>query len=276
MEVKRICQWCGKPFIAKKTTTNYCSHQCASQGYKHRMRERRLELRELQDLIEVKSKLDHQDYFTFAQAAQLMGVSRQYIYKLVKEDKLRASRISARMSIIRRADIELMLKTRPYERRRVKDDLDITEYYTAEQISEKYKVSQKWIWAYTRENNIPKIRIRQFNYYSKKHIDAAFAKYKTDNDLTEWYTPEEIEQKYGMSRVAIRSHVYRNNIPLQHIYITDYQRLFILIGTTSVLTNTKNVWTNANHCISWFCIYVLYRLFSALLWNVRYQIQCIG
>lgn len=142
MEVKRICQWCGKPFIAKKTTTNYCSHQCASQGYKHRMRERRLELRELQDLIEVKSKLDHQDYFTFAQAAQLMGVSRQYIYKLVKEDKLRASKISARMSIIRRADIELMLKTRPYERRRVKDDLDITEYYTAEQISEKYKVSQ--------------------------------------------------------------------------------------------------------------------------------------
>ena len=34
MEVKRICKWCGKPFIAKKTTTNYCSHQCASQGYK--------------------------------------------------------------------------------------------------------------------------------------------------------------------------------------------------------------------------------------------------
>ena len=193
MEVKRICQWCGKPFIAKKTTTNYCSHQCASQGYKHRMRERRLELRELQDLIEVKSKLDHQDYFTFAQAAQLMGVSRQYIYKLVKEEKLRASRISARMSIIRRADIELMLKTRPYERRRVKDDLDITEYYTAEQIAEKYKVSQKWIWAYTRENHIPKIRIRQFKYYSKNHIDAAFAKYSTDDALTEWSTPEEIE-----------------------------------------------------------------------------------
>ena len=63
------------------------------------------------------------------------------------------------------------------------------------------------------EHNVPKVKIRQFNYYSKKHIDAAFAKYKTDNDLTEWYTPEEIEQKYGMSRVAIRSHVYRNNIP---------------------------------------------------------------
>ena len=44
-------------------------------------------------------------------------------------------------------------------------------------------------------------------------VKSAFAKYKTDNALTEWYTPEEIEKNYGMTRVAIRSHVYRNNIP---------------------------------------------------------------
>ena len=31
-----------------------------------------------------------------------------------------------------------------------------------------------------------------------------------DSDLTEWYTPEDIQEKYGMTRVAIRSHVYRN------------------------------------------------------------------
>ena len=63
-------------------------------------------------------------------------------------------------------------------------------------------------------------------------------------------------------------------LPMQHIYITDYQWLFILIGTTSVLTNTQNVGTNANRCISLFCIYVLYRLFSALLWMsaIRYKV----
>ena len=65
----------------------------------------------------------------------------------------------------------------------------------------------------TRQHKVPKVRIRQFNYYSKKHIDAAFAKYEVDSDLTEWYTPEDIQEKYGMTRVAIRSHVYRNNIP---------------------------------------------------------------
>lgn len=213
MEVKRICQWCGKPFMAKKTTTNYCSPQCSKRGYKHRMKERRMEMREFQEMMEVKNKLESQEYFTFSQAARLMGVSRQYVYKLVKEDKLRASRLSSRMSLIRRTDIELMLKTKPYEVLRPKDEFDVTEYYTAEQIAEKYKVNAKWVWTYTRQHNIPKVRIRQFNYYSKKHIDAAFAKYKTDEALTEWYTPEEIEQKYGMTRVAIRSQVYRNNIP---------------------------------------------------------------
>ena len=213
MEVRKICQWCGKPFIAKKTTTCYCSHQCSNLGYKERVRERKRELKKMQELLQPKQASEEQDFFSFAQAAKLMGVTRQYIYKLVKENKLRASRISGKKSLIRRADIELMLKTKPYESIKPKDDVDITEYYTAEQIAEKYKVNTKWVWTYTREHDIPKVKIRQFNYYSKKHIDAAFAKYKTDDALTEWYTPEEIEKKYGMTRVAIRSHVYRNNIP---------------------------------------------------------------
>lgn len=79
------------------------------------MKERRMELREIQEMLELKRKLESQEYFTFSQAAKLMGVSRQYVYKLVKEDKLRASRLSSRMSLIRRGDIELMLKTKPYE-----------------------------------------------------------------------------------------------------------------------------------------------------------------
>ena len=213
MEVRKICQWCGKPFIAKKTTTCYCSHQCSNLGYKERIRERKRELKKMQELLQPKQASEGQDFFSFAQVAKLMGVTRQYIYKLVKENKLRASRISGKKSLIRRADIELMLKTKPYESIKPKDDVDITEYYTAEQIAEKYKVNTKWVWTYTREHDVPKVKIRQFNYYSKKHIDAIFAKYRTDDALTEWYTPEEIEKKYGMTRVAIRSQVYRNNIP---------------------------------------------------------------
>ena len=99
-----------------------------------------------------------------------MGVTRQYIYKLVKESKLRASRLSGKKSLIRRADIELMMKTKPYERIMPKEDFDITEYYTAEEIAQKYKVNAKWVWTYTRQHKVPKVRIRQFNYYRLCHL----------------------------------------------------------------------------------------------------------
>ena len=40
----------------------------------------------------------------------------------------------------------IILKTKPYEVLRPKDEFDVTEYYTAEQIAEKYKVNAKWVW----------------------------------------------------------------------------------------------------------------------------------
>ena len=40
------------------------------------MKERRMEMRELQEMLEVKNKLESQEYFTFSKAARLMGVSR--------------------------------------------------------------------------------------------------------------------------------------------------------------------------------------------------------
>lgn len=83
---------------------------------------------------------------------------------------IRVSRLSSRMSLIRRTDIEFMLKTKPYEVFRPKDEFDVTEYYTAEQIAEKYKVYAKWVWTYTRQHNAPKVRIRQSSFYKSLFI----------------------------------------------------------------------------------------------------------
>ena len=104
MKVRKICQWCGKPFVAQKTTTCFCSHRCSSLGYKERIRERKRELKKMQEILTPKSAAEGQDFLSFAQVATLMGVTRQYIYKLVKENKLRASRISGKKSFIRRAE----------------------------------------------------------------------------------------------------------------------------------------------------------------------------
>ena len=152
MKVRKICQWCGKPFVAQKTTTCFCSHRCSSLGYKERIRERKRELKKMLEILTPKSAAEGQDFLSFVQVATLMGVTRQYIYKLVKENKLRASRISGKKSFIRRADIELMLKSKPYERIMPKEDLEITEYYTAEQIAEKYCSRVRWCGSVTMDS----------------------------------------------------------------------------------------------------------------------------
>lgn len=60
--------------------------------------------------------LQHQEYLTFSKAAILMGCTRQYIYKLVANGKLKASRLSSRMAFVRKADIEKMFEGNPYKR----------------------------------------------------------------------------------------------------------------------------------------------------------------
>lgn len=60
MEIRKICQWCGKPFIAQKTTTCYCSHQCSNLGYKERIRERKRQLKRSQELLQPRQAAEGQ------------------------------------------------------------------------------------------------------------------------------------------------------------------------------------------------------------------------
>ena len=60
--------------------------------------------------------LQHQEYITFSNAVILMGCTRQYIYKLVANGKLKASRLSSRMAFVRKSDIEKMFEGNPHKR----------------------------------------------------------------------------------------------------------------------------------------------------------------
>ena len=90
----------------------YCSEECQAEA-------KRLRKKRQQDLIngiEPIMDLQHQEYLTFSKAAILMGCTRQYIYKLVANGKLKASRLSSRMAFVRKTDIEKMFEGNPYKR----------------------------------------------------------------------------------------------------------------------------------------------------------------
>ena len=112
MRKTRKCAFCGKEFTCNSGSQRYCSEHCAEAAKAQRKKRQQDFLKAVQPVIDIAS----QEYLTFSKAAILMGCSRQYVYKLVNEGKLAASRISSRMAFVRKADIEKMLAGNPYHR----------------------------------------------------------------------------------------------------------------------------------------------------------------
>ena len=73
INIQKKCEWCGKLFIAHKTSTRCCSHRCANLAYKEKTRQKRVS--EFQTMvnhqIEKEDCID-KDFFT---QAKLQSIS---------------------------------------------------------------------------------------------------------------------------------------------------------------------------------------------------------
>lgn len=183
--------------------------------------------------------LQNQEYLSFSKAALLMGCTRQYIYKLVGQGRLRASRLSSRMSLIRRADIENLLAASPYERvlpvvrptksssnsmqrKTPEADNSPMEYYTGDEVMASFKIGQGWLYTSAKRYRIRTCRIAGRIYYSKPDIDAHFGVEVDISSITEWLSTSEVEELFGMKDKAIRTFAHRHHIPAKKEYGTAY------------------------------------------------------
>ena len=247
MRKTRKCAFCGKEFICKSGSQRYCSEHCAEAAKAQRKKKQQDFLKAVQPVIDIAS----QEYLTFSKAAILMGCSRQYVYKLVNEGKLPASRISSRMAFIRKADIEKMLAGNPYYRvlpgassnkksshssssslssRKDKNhipEIDMRsseplEYISGEDVMATYKVKRSWLYTSAKNNQVPMCKISGKNYYSRKHMDALFGVSAEIEALTEWLTTKEAEALYSTTNESLRTHAYRRHIPTKREYGKTY------------------------------------------------------
>ena len=243
MKQVRKCKYCGKEFVARSGMQKFCCEECQTKA-KEARKKRQLDF---MNAVEPVIDLQQQEYLTFAKAAILMGCSRQYVYKLVNEGKLAASRISSRMAFVRKADIEKMLAGNPYHRvlptsrpkkasvptlrkevseaKNCKVDSDGTEvldYISGEEVMRIYKVKKSWLYTSAKRNQVPVCRIAGMNYYSRKHMDALFGKSADVEAVSEWLTMKEAQELYGMSAASVRSNAYRHHIPTKREYGQTY------------------------------------------------------
>ena len=245
MRKTRKCAFCGKEFTCNSGSQRYCSERCAEAAKAQRKKRQQDFLKAVQPVIDIAS----QEYLSFSKAAILMGCSRQYVYKLVNEGKLPASRISSRMAFIRKADIEKMLAGNPYHRvlptykpmtssslslKKRRDsskptrkensfqDIEPLEYISGEDVMATYKVKKSWLYVSAKRNNIPMCKIAGKNYYSRKHMDALFGVTAEVEALTEWLTTDEAESLYSTTKESLRTQAYRRHIPTKREYGKTY------------------------------------------------------
>lgn len=215
IDIQKRCKWCGAIFTAHKTTTEYCSHRCGNFAYKDKVRKQRIESlqHELGKSIKTPPNLN-KEYLTPSEVAELLHIGRTSIYRYIRNGAIKVIRFD-RKTLVRKADIENMTTYIEQEtkEKQIKEKTPITDFYTTAEVKEKFNVAESWIFAIAKKNNIPRTFNRGKTYWSKKHIDAYFAKKAPNPDITEWYSTQEIQEKFGMTLAAVYCFVSKNAIP---------------------------------------------------------------
>ena len=223
IEIKKKCKWCGQIFIAHKTTTNYCSHRCNNAAYKERIRQERIASYQKEfSMSAEESSVEDKEFYTPPEAAKLLGISRASIYRYMADNVIKAVQFKGK-TLVRRKDIELLFENAAeYKKREPIEKAPITDFYTTAEVKEKYGVKDSWIFHIAKEHNIPRTFHRGKTYWSKKHIDDYFAKKAPDPEIKEWYSTQDMQEKFGMTLTAIYSFVSKNAIPKKKVGIMVY------------------------------------------------------
>lgn len=82
IQIEKVCQWCGKNFIARTTQTEYCSKRCAEHAYKDRKRKEKMERckEEVRRVQTGMKEIDEKEFLTPRQAAQYLGLCYKTFY----------------------------------------------------------------------------------------------------------------------------------------------------------------------------------------------------
>lgn len=120
ISIPKICNHCGKSYIAHKTTTRYCSLICNSRDYKLKVKQEKIKntLIEQQNIICSTQEsntinpnsLLSKNYLSIQDTADLIGVSRWTINRMVKRGELQIHKFG-RKKIIQKTQIESLFKS---------------------------------------------------------------------------------------------------------------------------------------------------------------------
>lgn len=214
IEFSKICEHCGATFTARKRNTRFCSKRCAEHAYKKAKREEHVAREQSNINQQVNADLKDLEFLSPVQCAKLLGLSVRTFYRYLESNMITCCQFKGKTRI-RRSDIEKLFdSTNGYVKRDPHAAEAITEFYTTKEVMEKFGISNAWLFEVAKRESIPKTLHRGKTLWSKKHFDAVFKKKNAAlEEITEWYTVEEICKKFDMTITAVYCFASENQIP---------------------------------------------------------------
>jgi excisionase family DNA binding protein len=180
IRLKRICQYCGKDFIARTTTTKYCPavkssgrNSCGQRAYKDRIKNDKVK-KSNTETLKVKTQpievLKAKEFLTVKQASKLLNLSLRTTYRLIGNGTIKAVNLAERKITIRRLDIDRLFEP-PTPPPPPQIEYAISECYSIGEISKKYNISDRTVYELINRQNIPKQQQGKFVFVPKTLID---------------------------------------------------------------------------------------------------------
>ena len=229
IKVAKICPCCGREFAAEKSTTMFCSGNCAR---KYRRRQEAAERREKVTAEQIKHNIDVKESFTpdsqflrASDAAKYLGVSTRTVLRYIDQGIIKAKRLP-RVTLIERtvlrevleSDVSLHVKTKAKIEVPPKDDYNPIfngEHITIPEASKLYDVPLNVMQNYLRRSDLKFTMYRNTRFYDKKEVDRYVKKRLRDRrpDIKEWYSVNDILTKFNITSITLNNQLYKASVP---------------------------------------------------------------
>lgn len=174
IRVNRVCLHCGSDFIAKTTTTQYCSHKCSRAAYKAKIRGKKVsnsntetQIRKIAPIEQIKAK----EFLTVKDVASLLNCSKRTAYRLITTGTIPAINLGQRKTIVRKSDIDKLFDPPEAEKAIAKEkEYQLSECYSLSEVESMYGLRDRVVYEIIKRNSIPKIKKGWHTYVPKELI----------------------------------------------------------------------------------------------------------
>lgn len=178
--IPRICEYCDKPFMARNVNTRFCSAACNNKSLRARGKREKEEQRQISLLDTKKEKIadiQTRPYISVSEAAQLIGVSKSTVRRMVRRGMLVGVNLGIRLTRIDRTQLEQLFTSIVVpEKQKTSKVYELDKCYTIGECLRKYNIPECRLESIIRAFNIPKRKVGNYVYIPRVEIDKVLNK----------------------------------------------------------------------------------------------------